>query len=53
MFHLIGLTMTEPNDDNLFFSIDALVITLEDRGFEIADIIDAMAEYVDVASEYL
>lgn len=45
--------MTEPNDDNLFFDIDALVIALEDRGYEMADIIDAMAEYVDVASEYL
>ena len=54
MFPLIGsLTMTALSVDNLFFEIDALVEALEDGGYELADIIDAMGEYVEVVSEYL
>lgn len=54
MFPLIGsLTMTVPSVDNLFFEIDALVEALEDSGYELSDIIDVLAEYVDIVSEYL
>ena len=54
MFPLIGsFTMTTLSVDNLFFEIDALVEALEDGGYELTAIIDAMAEYVDVVSDFL
>jgi hypothetical protein len=45
--------MTVPPIDNLFFEIDRLVEALEEQGYDIADIVDVMAEYVDVVTEYL
>ena len=39
--------------DNLFFEIDRLVETLEEQGYDISDIVDAMSEYVEIATEYL
>ena len=44
--------MTAPID-SLFFEIDAFVEKLEDAGFDMAEIVDALSEYVDVATEYL
>jgi hypothetical protein len=44
--------MTAPID-NLFFEIDRLVEALEEQGYDIADIVDVMSEYVEVATEYL
>ena len=52
-FHLIGFPMTVPPIDNLFFELDRLVETLEEQGYDIADIVDVMSEYVEVVTEYL
>ena len=54
-FHLIGFNPMprEAPIDNLFFEFDRLVETLEDQGYDIADIVDVMSEYVEVATEYL
>ena len=45
--------MTSLSVDNLFFEIDSLVSALEDRGYELDAIIDAMDEYVAVVSDFL
>lgn len=38
---------------NLFFEIDRLAETLEDQGYDIADIVDAMSKYVEIVTEFL
>jgi len=38
---------------HLFDKIDAFVSSLEDAGFEFADVVGALDEYVDVAQDFL